>query len=139
MPSGRNGETAKKRPLSALEDPEINARQPPPQVLAPQSSPSQQAPRPPNPLLTPISPTEILTSFDHWIRMFHDLPDPNSNAPSEAPSSKAKDQLVVFAGKSEEERARIVDEMVCECLRNENFGTFVDAVEGSWRRVGLGL
>ena len=136
-PPSRNGtETSNKRPLSAIDDNETNKRQ---ATIANQDfepATAQQVSPPSNPVLANINPAEILDSLDGWIRKYHDLPVP---VPVPKPPMIAKDQLAEYASKSDEERAKIIDNMICECLRDENFGKLVDDVEGHWKRICLGF
>lgn len=87
---------------------------------------------PGNPLLSTVQPEEFLSSVDSWIRRYHDLPAPE-------PPRTAKDHLAEYAAQSEEHRAKVIDDLICECLEDENFGKLVEDVEGAWRRIGLGF
>lgn len=133
-PSRSGNEASKKRPLSAISDSETNRKQPPPLPdKEPIPSAQQQPAQPSNPVLSNINSAEFLNSLDNWIRKYHDLPAP------QAPVTIAKDQLVEYASKSDEERAKIIDNMICECLQDENFGKLVDDLEGHWKRICLGF
>ena len=144
-------EASKKRPLSAIDDCETNKRQPKephressPKVLprrlpSPEPALPHQDPSPKvaskatqysNPLLANINPAEFLDSLEGWIQVHHDLPAPK------APVT-AKDQLAEYASKGEVERHKIIDNMICECLRDENFGKLCDDLEEHWKRILL--
>ncbi|KAL9127554.1 MAG: hypothetical protein Q9217_003596 [Psora testacea] len=87
-----------------------------------------------NPLMSPlIQPNEVMASLDTWIRKYHHL-----TAPSQ-PLMTDKDQLANYAAQSDEERSKIIDNMICECLQDENFGKLAEDVERSWKRIGLGF
>ena len=125
-PSVQHGEEYTISPLGEVSG---NARPPTAESLAT----TRASPTPPaNPLLPAIQPDEILSSIDSWIRRYQDLPVPQ-------PHPKPKDQLAEYAAKSDKERARIVDNMICECLQDENFIKLARDVEGSWKRIGLGF
>ena len=137
-PPSRSGtETSKKRPLSVIDYTEINKRQATTDTVAikkPEQAVVQEAAPSHNPILANMNPEEVLDSLDGWIRKYHDLP-----VPVPKPPAIAKDQLAEYAAKSNEERAEIIDNMICECLQDENFGTLVDDVEGHWKRICLGF
>ncbi len=82
------------------------------------------------PSLSNIAPTEFLDSLDGWIRKYENLPAPK-------PPQTAKEQLAKYAKHSDEDRAKAIDNMICECLEDENFIKLVEDVEGAWRRIGL--
>jgi len=86
------------------------------------------------PGLTPsnIAPAEFLDSLDGWIRKYQNMPAPK-------PPQSAKEQLAEYAQQSDEDRAKAIDNMICECLEDENFIKLVEDVEGAWRRIGLGF
>ena len=131
-PSSRGGtEASKKRPLSAVEDNESNKRQNRVSDIAPLPVTLQAATQAVNPILSNISPAEYVDSLEGWVRIHQDLPVSMSPA-------NAKDQFAEYASKSDEERAKIIDNMICECLQDENFGKFADDVEGHWKRICLG-
>lgn len=79
-----------------------------------------------------ISSHGLLDSIDNFMRKYHDLPAPK-------PHQTAKEQLAEYAAQSDEDRAKAVDNMICEYIKNEDFGKLMDDVEGSWKRIGLGL
>ena len=96
----------------------------PNQAAAPSSRPS--------PLFDTIQPEEFMASLDTWIRKYQDLPSPT-------PPLTAGDHLAKFAARSDGERARMIDNMICECLQDENFGKLAEDVERSWKRICLGF
>lgn len=79
-----------------------------------------------------IQPEEFMASLDTWIRKYHNLPAP------EAPKT-SKDLLAAYAGQSDEERSQSIDNLICECLEDENFGKLVEDIEGAWKRITLGF
>ena len=85
-----------------------------------------------NPFLTPIQPVEFMASLDTWIRNYHHLPCPISGF-------TAADHLAEYAGRNDEERSQVIENMICECLQDENFGKLAEDVERTWRRIGLGF
>ncbi|KAK4696902.1 hypothetical protein P7C71_g1097, partial [Lecanoromycetidae sp. Uapishka_2] len=86
----------------------------------------------PDPTFSNITPAEYLDSLEGWIRKYHNLPAPE-------PAQTAKDQLAEYAKQSNEDRAKILDDMICDSLGDENFIKLVEDVEGAWRRIGLGV
>ena len=79
-----------------------------------------------------ITPDELMTSLDTWIRKFQNLPVPQ-------PANNLTDALAEYASKDDQERARVINNMICDCLENENFGKLVADVENTWMRIGLGF
>ena len=73
-----------------------------------------------------------MTAVDGWVRKYHDIPVPTRPQTS-------KDLLAEYASRSDEERAKVLDDMICDCLEDENFHKLVKDVENSWRRIGLGF
>jgi len=51
----------------------------------------------------------------------------------------AKEQLAEYAARPDAERAKLIDDMILECLQDENFGKLCDDVERNWKRICLGL
>jgi hypothetical protein len=129
-PSSRSGN--ERPPLSVVSDSETNER--PTQPLNRDSSPTAQPPQMgqlPN-LLPNVQPKEFLDALDVWIRKYHGLPVP------QAPMT-AKEQLASYAARPDAERAKLIDDMILECLQDENFGKLCDDVERNWKRICLGL
>ena len=79
-----------------------------------------------------ITPSEYMDSLEGWIRKHQDLPGPR-------PAQTAKEQLALYAKQSDRDRSRAIDEMICECLEDENFIKLAEDVEGAWKRIGLGF
>ena len=79
-----------------------------------------------------INPEEFMSRLDEWVRKYQDLPVPKQRPP---PVS----DLVGYAARSEEERLSALDNMLCNCLDDENFVKLVEDVEKSWKRIGLGF
>ena len=122
---------SRKGPMSGLSSSASNVRhgQKPNKPSSPTKERQAQLP---NPVLLSINAEELLSSVDTWIRKYHDLPAPK-------PPQTAKDHLAVYAAQSDEDRAKAIDNLICECLQDENFGKLVEDVEGAWRRIGLGF
>lgn len=81
-----------------------------------------------------IEPVEFMTRLDGWVREYRDLP-----APKPRTAVAGMDDLAAYAAQSKEDRMKVLDNMICECLQDENFGTLVQDLEDSWRRIGLGF
>lgn len=79
-----------------------------------------------------VEPAEFMARLDGWVREYQHLPAPR---PLEATS----ENLAAYAAQSKEERMMIIDDMICECLGDENFVKLVEDVGESWRRIGLGF
>lgn len=128
-PCSRGGDT--RRPLSAMSDDQTNQR--PSQCSTRDNSPLPQPHHHAQlPQIPPgIQPDEYLTALDDWIRKYHNLPTPA------APKSD-KERLAEYAAKPDAERKKIVNNMVLECLQDENFMKLCEDVDRSWKRVCLG-
>lgn len=81
-----------------------------------------------------IAPAEFMTRLDAWVREYQDLP-----APKPRDLIAGGNNLAAYAVQPREERMAIVDNMICECLGDENFVKLLDDVDQSWRRIGLGM
>lgn len=81
---------------------------------------------------TEISPMEFMNNLDEWVRKYQDLPAPR---PREAPQS----DLAAYAAQSDKDRLTAIDNMICDCLGDENFLKLVEDVDRSWKRIGLGF
>ena len=75
-----------------------------------------------------------MSRLDSWVREYQHLP-----APQPRDAAAAMEDLTAYAAQSKEERLAVIDEMICECLEDENFGKLVEDVDESWRRIGLGF
>lgn len=76
-----------------------------------------------------IAPAEFMTRLDTWVREYQHIPAP-----------KPRDlNLAAYAAQPREERMTIIDDMICECLEDENFMKLLEDVDQSWRRIGLGM
>lgn len=82
-----------------------------------------------------IAPAEFMTRLDAWVREFQDLPAPK---PREIIAGDINN-LAAYAVQPREERMAIIDNMICECLGDENFVRLLEDVDQSWRRIGLGM
>lgn len=123
--------TTKKRPLIALENNETNKRRA--QALEePSSLPVEQQKGPLGSAFSDMKPAELLDSLHGWIQKYHHLPAPE-------PPKTSKDHLAEYAKHSDEERAKAIDKLICDCLEDENFHKLVEDLEGTWRRIGLGF
>ncbi|MCJ1463892.1 hypothetical protein MMC07_002501 [Pseudocyphellaria aurata] len=79
-----------------------------------------------------VEPAEIMARLDSWVREYQHLPAPR-------PMEPTSENLTKYAAQSKEERMTIIDDMICECLGDENFVKLVEDVRQSWRRIGMGL
>ena len=132
-PSSRGStEPSKKRPLTDIDDNETNKRRNQGSTIVSTPVIQQQATQSLNPALSNMDPAGLLDSLDGWIRRYHGLQAP------QAPIT-AKDQLAEFASETDEERAKIIDNKICEYLCDENFGKLADDVESRWKRICLGF
>ena len=123
--------TTKKRPLIALENNETNKRRA--QVPErPSSPPVERQKGPLSSAFSDMKPAELLDSLHGWIQKYHHLPAPE-------PTKTSKDHLAEYAKHSDEERAKAIDKLICDCLEDENFHKLVEDLEGTWRRIGLGF
>lgn len=78
------------------------------------------------------APNEIMDRLDHWVRRYQDLPIPQR-------PETASENLAAYAAQPEETRMAVIDDMIVECLGDENFVKLVEDVEKSWKRIGLGF
>lgn len=83
--------------------------------------------------LIDISSPNLLDSIDNFMRRYHDLPA------TKPPPKTAQEHLAEFAAQSDEDRAKAIDNQICECIKDENFGRLMEDVEGAWKRIGLGV
>ena len=121
----------KKRQLIPLEDNETNKRR----VQVPERPSALTVEQQKGPLgsaFLDIKPAELLDSLHGWIQKYHHLPAPE-------PPKTSKDHLAEYAKHSDEERAKAIDKLICDCLQDENFHKLVEDLEGTWRRIGLGF
>lgn len=82
-----------------------------------------------------IAPAEFMTRLDAWVREYQDLPAPK---PRDLIAGDINN-LAAYAVQPREERMAIIDDMICECLGDENFVKLMEDVDQSWRRIGLGM
>ena len=121
----------KKRPLIPLENNETNKRRA--QLPdRPSSLPVEQQKGPLGSAFSDMKPAELLDSLHGWIQKYHHLPAPE-------PPKTSKDHLAEYAKHSDEQRAKAIDKLICDCLQDENFHKLVEDLEGTWRRIGLGF
>lgn len=115
----------------------------PPEPAPLPSKPARRASKPAHPAisnpiatnsLTAVEPAEFMSRLDSWVREYQHLP-----APQPRDAAAAMEDLTAYAAQSKEERLAVIDEMICECLEDENFGKLVEDVDESWRRIGLGF
>lgn len=97
------------------------------------SSPLDKFTAPPKKNFDDLEPAEFMSRLDFWVREYHDLPAPKPR------TATGMDDLAAYAAQSKEDRLKVLDDMICECLQDENFGTLAKDVEDSWRRMGLGF
>lgn len=79
-----------------------------------------------------VEPAEFMARLDGWVREYQHLPAPR-------PRAATSENLAAYAAQSKEERMMIIDDMICECLGDENFVKLAEDVGESWRRIGLGF
>ncbi len=104
----------------------------------PQSTQATQTDKPVSAFADDVEPAEFMSRLDTWVREYHQtLPAPKPAFPAALPTTS--DALSSFAAQSKEDRMAAVDEMICECLKDPNFGKLVEDVEDSWKRIGLGF
>ena len=89
--------------------------------------PQAQRPQAANPRIDIGSP-ELLESIDKVMRKYHNLPAPK-------PPQTAKEQLAEFAALNEDDKLKAIDNMILECLQDENFGILMDTLELAEDRV----
>ena len=83
------------------------------------------------------SSEDYLGRLDFLVRRYQNLPTP---APTAAPLlHSATENLAAYAAQSPDDRMTAIDDMICQCLQDENFITLCEDVENSWRRIGLGF
>ena len=97
-----------------------------------EQQPQEQPPQVISPLIN-ISNHDLLDTIDNFMRKYHDLPAPRP------PPQTAKEHLAEYAAQNDEDRAKAIDNKICECIKDENFGKLMDDVEGAWKRIGLGF
>ncbi len=78
------------------------------------------------------APDDIMDRLDHWVRKHQDLLVPKQ-------AQDAAENLAAYAAQPEETRLGVIDDMIVECLGDENFIKLVEDVDKSWRRIGLGF
>ena len=88
----------------------------------------EQGPR----IFEDAAPDEVMDRLDHWVRRYQDLPVPQR-------PQTASENLAAYAAQPEETRMAVIDDMIVECLGDENFIKLVEDVEKSWKRIGLGF
>ena len=128
-PSRGNGESTKKRPLSALSDNILNMQQSHTATNEPSATETQARCQQPFPN---VSPSEVMDQLECWIRKYHDLPVPK-------PQRTSKDMLAAFAARSDEAKSEAIDNMICQCLEDPNFVKLVEEVDRHWQRIFLGF
>lgn len=79
-----------------------------------------------------VEPADFMARLDHWVREYQHLPAPR-------PLEVSSENLTSYAAQSKEERMTMIDDMICNCLGDEDFTKLVEDVGESWRRIGLGL
>lgn len=80
-----------------------------------------------------ITNHKLLDTIDNLMRKYHDMPAPKP------PPQTAKEHLAESAARSDEGRAKAIDNVICECLKDESFEMLMDNVEGAWKTIGLGF
>ncbi|KAG8532857.1 uncharacterized protein KY384_002735 [Bacidia gigantensis] len=103
--------------------------------VQPSNTGNSQPAVPKNPMLSHIQSDECLDRLEHWIRKHHDLP---ALQPTMTDQERDRERLAHYAAQPDEERLRIMDNMICECLEDDNFLSLLKDVERTWRRTALG-
>ena len=78
------------------------------------------------------APDEIMDRLDQWVRKHQDLTVPKQ------PQTVAEN-LAAYAAQPEKTRLAVIDDMIVECLGDDNFIKLVEDVDKSWKRIGLGF
>lgn len=81
-----------------------------------------------------ISPEEYMDRLDDWVRKCRAFP--TSTSPQMLDDSE---KLAKFSALPDDERLKVIDNMIMQCLDDENFVKLVEDVEKSWKRIGLGF
>lgn len=97
-----------------------------------EQQPQGQLPRATDPIIN-IRNCKLLDRIDNVMRDCHDGPA------SKPRPQTAKGDLVEYAAQSDEDRAKALDNLICECIQDESFVTLMEDVEGAWKRIGLGF
>ena len=79
-----------------------------------------------------IAPDAFMDQLDHWVRKYKDLPVPTQ-------PKTAAEHLAAYTAQSEETRLAVIDDMIVECLGDDNFIKLVEDIDKSWKRIGLGF
>ena len=87
---------------------------------------------PTDPLIN-TSSRNLLETIDNLMRRYHDPPAPK------APSRTSQDCLAEYAAQSEADRVKAIDDLIHECIKDENFTKLMEDVEGAWKSIGLAL
>lgn len=83
--------------------------------------------------LIDIGNHDLLNRIDHLMRVYHHPPA------SKPPLETSKDCLAEWAAQAEADRVKAMNDLIFECIKDENFAKLMDDFEGAWKRIGLGL
>ncbi|KAL9047005.1 MAG: hypothetical protein Q9214_000313 [Letrouitia sp. 1 TL-2023] len=81
-----------------------------------------------------ISPEEYMDRLNGWVRKCRAFP--TSISPQMLDD---REQLAKFSALPDDERLKVIDDMIVQCLDDENFVKLVEDVERCWKRIGLGF
>lgn len=81
-----------------------------------------------------ISPEEYMDRLDGWVRKCRAFP--TSKPPQ---TLDDREQLAKFSALPDDERLKVIDDMIVQSLDDENFVKLVEDVERCWKRIGLGF
>ena len=134
IPPTSDKETRTSDTLRPSNSPHRNDNEP---AVAPHDAPKMPAdqknpPSPTSKTLEGAGPDEVMDRLDHWVRKYQDLPVPRK-------PETAAENLAAYAMQPEETRLAVIDDMIVECIGDENFIKMVEDVDKSWKRIGLGF
>ncbi|KAL9611700.1 MAG: hypothetical protein Q9167_003662 [Letrouitia subvulpina] len=123
---------AKKRPPARAPpaSPPLNKKKPasPSQPISTLEAESQTDP------FANISPEEYMDRLHEWVRKGTTFPTPTSPQVLDD-----REQLARFSALPDDERLKVIDDMIVQNLDDENFIKLVEDVERCWKRIGLGF
>ena len=117
-------------PREAQEPPFVTAEVP--KKTSKRAAQKKKAPEQPPKVFEDAPPDDIMDRLDHWVRKYQDLPVPKK-------PETAAENLAAYAAQDEDTRLKVIDDMIVECLGDENFVKLVEDVDRSWKRIGLGF
>lgn len=76
---------------------------------------------------------DLLDTIDNFMRKYHDLPVP------EPPLETEKEQLAEYLAQCDEERQRVIENMMLTYLEDDSLSKLMEDVEKVWKKMGMGL